>query len=182
MIEARNDLEKAILQDPEILKGLQYGESRDGHPEGPVENHVLEILARIDLRKDPIGITNKLRFITIIHDSFKFRVDRRKPKIGENNHGVLARRFAERFTSDRILLNIIELHDGYYYLWKKFMEKGFFSESEFRLLADRVKDGLELYLMFIFIDGTTGDKSIEPRIWFYNELVKRRYLKNVKPV
>jgi hypothetical protein len=39
----------------------------------------------------------KLRIIAIIHDTFKYKVDRSKPKEGENHHGMLARRFAEKF-------------------------------------------------------------------------------------
>lgn len=181
MIDPRNELEKAILQDPEIQQGLKYGKPRDGHPEGSVENHIIEILERVDLRHDPPDETDKLRFAAIVHDAFQFKVDRRKPKIGENNHGMLARKFAERYISDKVLLDIIELHDAYYYMWIKFEKKGIFSEEEFRKLADRTKDGLRLYLEFMFIDGTTGDKKIEPRIWFYNKLIELGYLKNTKP-
>jgi len=181
MIDPRNELEKTILEDPEIQQGLKYGEPRDGHPEGAVENHVIEILERVDLRDDPPYETAKLRFIAIVHDSFQFKVDRHKSKTGENNHGMLARRFAEKFTSDKILLDTIELHDAYYYMWIEFVKKGIFSEEKFRELADRIKDGLRLYLKFMFIDGTTGDKKIEPRIWFHDKLVEFGYLKNNKP-
>lgn len=181
MINPRNELEKTILKDLEIQQGLKYGEPRDGHPEGSVENHVIEILERFDTFNDPPEVTDKLRFAAIVHDSFQFKVDQRKPKIGENNHGMLARKFAERYISDKILLDIIELHDAYYYLWIKFEKKGIFSEEEFRKLADRIKDGLVLYLKFMFIDGTTGDKKIEPRIWFHDKLIELGYLENTKP-
>ncbi len=180
MIQYISELEEAILLDPEIRIGLKYGVPRNGHPEGPVENHVCEILEKIELCDYPPEVRDALRIIAITHDSFKFKVDQSKPKIGDNNHGVLARRFAEKFISDEIILNTIELHDAYYYMWVKLTKKGIFSEVEFSNLANRIKGGIELYLKFMFIDGSTGDKSIEPRKWFYDRLADSGYLKNNK--
>ncbi len=181
MIYSKNKLEENILKDSEIKKGLKYGEPRDGHPEGSVENHVNEIFEKIELRNDSLKTKDKLRLIGIIHDSFKFKVDRSKSKIGENNHGVLARKFAEKYISDPIILNIIELHDAYYYMWIRFTKKGECIDDDFNILVSRIKDGIELYVKFMFIDGTTGDKDIRPRIWFYEKLLKAGHLESSKP-
>lgn len=166
-----------IFSQPEIQKGMDYGKSRKGHPEGKVFYHVLEIVERINELGDTPEITFKLYVLAVMHDSFKFKVDRRKPKIGENSHGMIARKFAERFISDETFLSMIELHDEYYHLWRKFAKKGIFEREKFRKMMDRVKGELDTFLKFVFIDGTTGDKSLEPRKWFYNKLVEMGYIR-----
>lgn len=182
MLYPRNKLEEKILKDPEIKRGLKYGEPRDGHPEGLVENHVNEIFEKIELHNYSPKIKDDLRLIGIIHDSFKFKVDWNKPMIGENNHGVIAKRFAEKHISDSVILDIIELHDAYYYMWRKFKNEGIFSGDEFDALVNRIGDGMDLYVKFMFIDGTTGNKDIEPRTWFYEKLLNSGHLeKSSKP-
>lgn len=171
-----------ILSQPEIQEGFEYGVPRPGHPEGKVGNHIAEIINRINNLNDPVDVIFKLYLLAIVHDSLKYQVNRKKPKTGENNHGMRARRFLERFISDENLLNILELHDAYYYQWKKFNDTGFFSEGEFKKMADRLNGGMELFMKFAFIDGTTGNKSIEPRIWLYNRLVEFGYLPKGRPV
>lgn len=171
-----------ILSQPEIQEGFEYGVPRPGHPEGKVGNHIIEIIDRINKLNDSADVIFKLYLLAIVHDSLKYQVNRKKPKTGENNHGMRARRFLERFISDENLLNILELHDTYYYQWKKFNDTGFFSEGEFKKMADRLNGGMELFMKFAFIDGTTGNKSIEPRIWLYNRLADFGYLPKGRPV
>lgn len=181
MIYPRNALEEKILKDPIIQQGLKYGRPRDGHPEGSVENHVIEILKRIDLLDDSPKEKDKLRIIGIFHDSVKYRIDQKKPKVGDNNHGVLARRIAEKYISDSIILDIIELHDAYYYMWIRFAKKGNCVDDDFNCLVNRFKGRMRLYLKFMLIDGTTGDKDIKPRIWFYEKLFRAGHLESNKP-
>lgn len=171
-----------IVSQPEIREGFGYGVPRRGHPEGTVLNHVMEIIRRINKLNESADVIFKLYLLAIVHDSLKYQVNRKKPKTGENNHGMRARRFLEKFISDENLLNIIELHDGYYYQWKKFNDIGFFSEKEFRKMADRLKGEMDLFMKFAFIDGTTGKKRVEPRIWLYDRLMEFGYLAKDKPV
>ncbi len=171
-----------ILSQPEIHEGFEYGVPRPGHPEGKVGNHIIEIINRVNKLNDPADVIFKLYLLATVHDSLKYQVNRKKPKTGENNHGMRARRFLERFISDENLLTIVELHDAYYYQWKKFNDTGFFSEGEFKKMADRLNGGMELFMRFAFIDGTTGNKSIEPRIWLYNRLMEFGYLPKGRPV
>lgn len=171
-----------ILSQPEIQEGFDYGKPRPGHPEGEVWKHILEIIGRINMLNDSRETTFKLYIIAAVHDSMKYQVKRHKPKIGINNHGMLARKFLERFVIDENLLNIIELHDAYYYQWKKFNDTGFFSEKTFRKMADRLKGDMELFVKFALIDGTTGNKSMEPREWLHKKLLKFGYLPEGSPV
>ncbi|MEE9214347.1 MAG: HD domain-containing protein [Thermodesulfobacteriota bacterium] len=62
---------------------------------------------------------SKLRLITLIHDTCKFKVDINKPKTGNNHHAVIARYFAEKYIDDTSILDIIELHDEAYLSWRK---------------------------------------------------------------
>jgi hypothetical protein len=108
-----SELERRALREPELLRGLAWGGPRPGHPEGRVGEHVAEILRLVDpaspYRAD-------LRFVALVHDSFKWRT-RCAPSYSPNNdHAVLARRFAERLTGDRRLLDTIELHDEPYWI------------------------------------------------------------------
>ena len=58
-----------------------------------------------------------MRLIALTHDSFKHLVDRSKPRVGENHHGMIARRFTERYSDDHEVLEIIELHDEAFNAW-----------------------------------------------------------------
>ncbi len=164
-----------ILSQPEIQKGMDYGEPRKGHPEGKVFYHILEIIGGINELDDTPETTFKLYVLAIIHDSFKFKVDRQKPKIGKNSHGMIARRFAEKFISDETFLSIIELHDECCYLWRKFIKDRTFEQEKFRQTTDRVKSEMDLYLKLVLIDGATGDKSLDKVRWFCNKLVEMGY-------
>ena len=165
-----------ILLQPEIQEGMDYGKPRKGHPEGKVFYHTLEIIEKINGLGDTTETIFKLYILAIIHDSLKFKVDCQKPKIGENDHGMIARRFAEKFISDETFLSIIELHDRFYYLWRRFSRNGIFEQEEFKQTMNRVKDEMNIFLKFVLIDGATGDKSSEPRRWFLNKLVEMGYI------
>lgn len=63
-------LERTLLADPRLQAGLDWGAARFGHPEGRVRAHVAAMLAAIP-SDDPLR--NDLRFLALVHDSFKIR-------------------------------------------------------------------------------------------------------------
>ena len=75
---------------------MAWGVARWGHPEGHVGLHVADILEEIGHR-DPARAD--LRFIAIVHDSQKFRVDLHGPRTKENDHAWLAREVAAGLTA-----------------------------------------------------------------------------------
>ena len=169
------ELERAVTEDPELVAGLAWGKPRAGHPEGTVGAHVADLLATIDRDGHPPEIRSRLRFVALVHDSFKYRVHEWLPKTGENHHATRARRFAERFTDDERLLATIEHHDGPYAIWRKLRRRGKLDEERFSRMMERVPDP-ELFLRFIELDGSTEGKNPEPIRWFQDELHRRGLL------
>jgi hypothetical protein len=167
--EPETELERVVAGDPELLAGLAWGVPRAGHPEGSVARHVADLLQKIDADGETGERRRLLRFITLVHDSFKYRVHEWLPKTGANHHAGRARRFAERFTDDERVLATIELHDRPYSLWRKMRRKGSLDDSAFEQMMRRIPDS-ELFLRFIELDGSTEGKNPEPIEWFRTEL------------
>ena len=149
IVKPETDLEKKILSDEDFRKGITWGKPRKGHPEGQVMYHIGHVLKNVDLYSTP-GNREKLRLISIIHDSFKYKVDSTKPKNGDNHHAVIARRFTEKYSTDTELLEIIELHDEAYNAWCLGDRDGKWEQAESRAkkLIERLGESLELYLIF----------------------------------
>ena len=168
IIKPENEIEEAICNDPEFITGASYGKPRNGHPEGEVIYHIAEVLKNVDLYSNE-GSREDLRLLAILHDTFKHKVDKSKPKSGENHHGAIARRFAERYTSDLRILEILELHDDAYNAWCKGDRDKNWKAAESRAdkLVSRLGDNLGLYFDFYRCDNETGDKSQECLKWFY---------------
>jgi hypothetical protein len=173
-IKPKTKLEKHILSNIEIQQGFEYGQRRKGHPEGAVKNHIIELLEKVEKirNEETEKAICKLRFMILMHDSLKHKVDRSKPKIGENNHGMLARRFAEKLISDEVMLSLIELHDLPYYTWQ-----GRVSDESFKQKIKRIQPELELFIQFIILDTSTGDKNPQQRILFYEKLLEFGFIK-----
>jgi len=165
--ELETDLERTIAGDPAWIEGIQYGRPRPGHPEGQVMFHIADVLKNIDRHHGDSPLRERLRLIALVHDSFKYQVDPSRPKVGENHHGHLARRFAERFVDDPAVLTVIELHDEAYNSWRQ-GSHGDWPKAEQRAgkLLERLGDVRQLYLGFHRCDNETGDKSREPYEWF----------------
>jgi hypothetical protein len=169
------DVERAVSEDAELLAGLEWGEPREGHPEGTVGAHVRDLLEAIDDAQQPDQARRELRLIALVHDSFKYRVHERLPKVGANHHAARARRFAERYTRDERLLATIELHDKPYALWRRMRRRGRLDEPAFDRMMRRVPDP-DLFLVFIELDGSTEGKNPEPIAWLADELRGRGVL------
>jgi HD domain len=170
--EPETDLERRVACEPELLQGLAWGEPRTGHPEGAVGTHVSHLLETLERSGATAEQRELLRFMALVHDSFKYQVRERLPRVGENHHAMRARRFAERFTDDERVLAAIEFHDRPYALWRRLKRRGKLDERALRRMLRRVPDP-ELFLRFVQLDGSTEGKRQEPIEWFREQLVER---------
>jgi HD domain-containing protein len=170
--EPETELERALARDPALLEGWAWGKPREGHPEGEVGEHVGHLLDTIDEWGVPEPPRSELRFIALVHDSLKYRVQDWRPKTGENHHAMRARRFAESYTGDERILATIELHDRPYAIWRRMRRKGESQDERVREMLARVPDR-ELFLRFVELDGSTEGKRPEPVEWLRGLLTTR---------
>ena len=169
VLKPENVLEHQFLQDPSFKKGLQWGKPRNGHPEGQVYKHILEVNHNIDQLDIPGSIRKELRIISFIHDTFKYLEDLSYPRDWSKHHGIYARKFASKYINNKDLLNIIEYHDEAYYIWKvKHFRRAHLVSYEDRLnrLLELMGSNIQLYYLFFKCDTHTGDKTLEPVQWF----------------
>jgi hypothetical protein len=150
-------LERELISDPTLLRGLAWGRPRPGHPEGSVGVHVGDILAAIT--EPPGRRRRELRFLALVHDGLKQGVRADRGRSPDNDHAVLARRFAERYVADPRLLVALELHDEPYRIWRSGR-----SLAALAAMLARVPD-LELFLRFVELDGSTAGKDPRPLAW-----------------
>jgi hypothetical protein len=169
---AENELERAVAADADLQRGWAFPVQGAGHPEHLVGAHVAAILRNIDADDE---LRSPLRFIALVHDSMKWAVSRDRPWSPDNDHAVLARRVAERHTSDPRLLATIELHDEAYWIFTT--ERG--EEALDGLLA-RLPD-LELYVRFVELDATNEGKDPTFLLWLRNEVGLRGVLPAGRP-
>jgi hypothetical protein len=170
ILDPETELERKILIDPIFIKGVQYGRSRPGHPEGQIIFHIRDIFRNIDNCKyvNPEE-RRKLRLIALFHDTCKFQVNYDLPRVGDNHHGYLARKFAEKYITDEDILQIIDHHDDAYNIWKRSSKRNEWDKGEKDLLklVDKIND-INLYSWFYFCDNSTGNKSQGDYEWFLN--------------
>jgi hypothetical protein len=167
--EPDGELELAVADDAELVSGLAWGKPRKAHPEGAIGNHVADLLRKIDQVGEEGERRSALRFIALVHDSFKGEVKKWLPRSGENHHAMRARRFAERYTDDERLLATIELHDRPYSIWQKMRRKGRLDQEALDEVFARVPDR-ELFLRFVEIDGDSEAKDAEPIRWLRGQM------------
>lgn len=167
-LNPETELETAFLEDDEFCVGLCWGTPRYGHPEGAIWRHINEVNDNIDRLDITATQRNKLRQVCWVHDTFKFKEDKSTPRDWSKHHGVYARQFLARFVSDEKLLELVELHDEAYYVWRLTHLYQNLAEAEHRLkmLRDRLGDYWQLYYLFFKCDTATGDKNPAPLVWF----------------
>jgi hypothetical protein len=181
IIKPESDLEKTLIKDPDFTCGAMYGKPRPGHPEGQVIYHIKDVLNNIDQFYENDEDRSELRLIAILHDTFKYKVDQTKPKTGENHHGMIARRFAEKyFTESAVrILELLELHDEAYNSWQKGFRRNdwYGAKKRAMTLINKLEenDCTDLYLKFYRCDNATGDKSSDNYVWFENEVSSATY-------
>lgn len=174
-IKPETETEKQIIQHVDWQKGAMWGKPRFGHPEGKVLYHIAEVLENVERLKTDPETRQALRLITITHDSFKYKEDRGCPRDWSRHHAILARQFSEQFIDNQAVLDVIELHDEAYYIWK--MQQNPFkkqaAQQRLEKLLFRLKDNVELFYLFFKCDTQTGDKNQAPLIWF-EEIIKKQ--------
>lgn len=168
LLKPETELERVIIRVPEFRKGLLWGVPRYGHPEGQIVMHIPEVYANIEKLGVDKETRRKLRLIALVHDTFKYAEDRNHPRDWSKHHGILARQFAEQYITEQDVLEILELHDEAYYIWRLFElyhhpEKG---QKRLDNLVARLGDSLQLYFYFFKCDTQTGDKTQAPLVWF----------------
>ena len=166
------DIEKQLLHQPEFQEGLMWGKPRFGHPEGKVVFHIREVLDNIEKISLDDEQRERLRLITFVHDTFKYKECKCKPRDWSKHHGKLARNFTANYTDDQILLNIIDLHDEAYHAWRCAHVHKDESASQARIdnLMEHVGSELQLYYLFFKCDTRTGDKNQQPVTWFESNI------------
>ncbi len=172
MILPETDLEAFLLQQPEIIAGMGWGTPRFGHPEGEVWRHVVEVLANIDKLIDlPSDQRRDLRLVALVHDSFKYAEIKTEPRDWTQHHGILARRFIERYSDNRRVVELVEWHDEAYYCWRldALYHRRNRSQQRFDRLLDHFAGEMDFYYRFFVCDTRTGDKNIAPLRWFERE-------------
>jgi hypothetical protein len=145
-----------------LRAGLDWGTPRFGHPEGRVADHVATMLAGIASDEPFRG---DLRFLALTHDSFKAEVRPRERWSRDNDHAALARRFAERYTSDERLLSTLELHDEPFWIWRNDSAP----RQRLQWLLKRLPD-LDLFARFVELDAANEGKDLTFLWWFRREL------------
>ena len=174
IIKPENNLETEIVNDPIFIEGASWGKKRNGHPEGKVVYHIGEVLKNIDKHYKDDYQRSKLRIIAILHDTFKHKVDRSKSKSGENHHGMIARRFAEKFENylkvQNDILTVLQHHDDGYNAWSKGNRRNDWdgaNKKATKLIGILLtEDCLELFTKFYYCDNATGNKSNDDFDWF----------------
>lgn len=160
--------EQQIIKHPEWREGAMWGKPRYGHPEGKVLYHIEEVLLNVEAVKPDTTTRQNLRFITLTHDTFKHKEHRGFPRDWSRHHAVLARQFSEQFTDNQGILDIIELHDEAYHIWK--MEHQLFrknaAKKRLEKLLRRLDNNLQLFYLFFKCDTQTGDKNQQSVEWF----------------
>ncbi len=170
--EPASELERVLARDPVLREGLAWGEPRRGHPEGAVGAHVSDLLNIIDAWGETDERRLELRFISLVHDAMKGKVEYGLPRTGENHHAMRARRFAEAYADDERLLATIELHDRPYAIWRGSPKRTRDANERLAAMSERIPD-LDLFLRFVELDGSTEGKNPEPVEWVRSELADR---------
>jgi hypothetical protein len=173
--ELENDVERRIAADPDWQKGVEWGKSRRGHPEGAVKHHIADVLANVDREATSPEERRRLRLAALVHDTFKYRAPEGSARVGSAaHHGTCAARFLERFVDDDQLVDVVRWHDEAFAAWVGLVNRGDRrrAEQRARALVKRLGGALPLFLCFFRADNATRGKSPKSVEWF--ESVVRR--------
>lgn len=172
ILQPETPLEKSILKDKPFRRGLLWGVPRYGHPEGEVYKHIRDVFDNIDRLTIDQQSRERLRLVALVHDSFKHKENKRRPRDWSQHHGVLARDFLSNFTDDEVALKITEIHDEAYYVWRLKVLYKREAEGRQRLikLLEQLGEHRQLFYLFFKCDTCTGDKIQSPLKWFENNI------------
>lgn len=175
LLQPETELEQLFFKDARFRAGLLWGKPRFGHPEGKVLYHIREVLDNVEkvYAKLPLHqrdlVRQQLRLITFVHDTFKNEEQQillatKKRK----HHALIAKEFLANYTNSQVLLDIIELHDDAFYVWRDLYVYDRKERATARLanLYQKVGNNMQLYYLFFKCDTQTGDKVQAPVEWF----------------
>lgn len=168
LLQPETPLETSFLEDEQFRTGLLWGIPRFGHPEGAVWRHIIEVNTNIDNMQLAAESRRKLRLVSWVHDTFKFCEDKSTPRDWSKHHGVYARNFLAQYVDDNYLLEVVELHDEAYYIWRlaQLHQETNKAEQRLAVLRERIGPYWQLYYQFFKCDTCTGDKNPAPLDWF----------------
>lgn len=169
LLKPENELEAIFLEDEQFREGLVWGKPRYGHPEGSIWRHIIEVNQNIDRLENLTAEDRyKLRLACWVHDTFKFCEDKSTPRDWTKHHGIYAKNFLARYINDEQLLNLVELHDEAYYIWRltNLYQEPEKAASRLAMLKEKLGSYWQLYYLFFKCDTSTGDKNPAPLIWF----------------
>lgn len=169
------EIVRKVIRDSRYQEYIEFGEPRSGHPEGKIRQHIVLLEDNLERLKAKLSEESywKLKFIIHVHDTLKAVAEPDSPAFSSGHHAVLAREFAKEFTSEPDLLNIIYYHDENFYLWKQFQRDGEYNKTRLEYLLSAISD-IDLFLVFILIDGCVPGKDFEKLRWFISEVKKIR--------
>jgi hypothetical protein len=161
----------AVIADPRYLRNLDWGEARQGHPEGTVRAHIAEIEPNLELLKAKLSNEDywKLKLLIHTHDSFKAESKAGVAILDPASHASLARAFLAEFCNDDDLLAMVQYHDEPFALWRQVQAKGKCNTQRMDTLVENVKDW-NLFLAFDIIDGCTLGKDRQPLEWLFDQV------------
>lgn len=173
----------SILGDENYLSRLSFGRPRKGHPEGTLEAHVKELKMNLEVIKsflEKLGLLGsdweeretKLKILIHTHDTFKADSLPQVAIMSPQSHASLARDFASRHLDDQDLLEMVQLHDVPYSLYRQFKGTGDYSHERLEALFSSIHDW-QTFLLFQIIDNTTCGKNHEPTRWFISNIASR---------
>lgn len=177
--DLESDLEVQICADPAWRKGAYWGRPRPGHREGAVMHHIVDVLKNVDRQTTDHKERCRLRIIALIHDTFKYQSPKNVGVKMGPHHGMIARKFAELYITDPIILDVLELHDDVYHYWRLGARMHMWGRTipltEDLVRKLQVRGLLRTYIQFFRCDIQTESKSQEPLHWFETFLTERGY-------
>ena len=163
-----------IQEDQRYLTQIEWGEPRPGHPEGTVKAHLDELEQNRLRFGQRFSATDhcKLQILIHTHDTFKAVAREGVAITHPDSHASLARTFLAEFCDDLDLLNMVQLHDEPYALWRQATRLKGINQARWKTLLGSIVDW-DLFLAFLIIDGCTAGKGRDKLHWFFSEVAGR---------
>jgi len=162
---------EAITADARYLANLDWGKPRDGHPEGTIRAHIIEIEGNLESLRSRLSDDEywKLKLLIHTHDTFKPEAQPGVRISSPYSHASLARAFLADHCPDSDLLAMVQHHDVPFSLYRQGQSSGTFDQERFESLLNTINDW-NLFLAFSIIDGCTKGKSRDKLHWLFREV------------
>jgi hypothetical protein len=104
---------EAVVADPRYIANLDWGEPREGHPEGAAHAHIAEIEPNLETLRPRLSVNDYWKLKLLIHtqDSFKAESQAGVPISDPKSHASLARAFLATHCEDADLQTMVQYHD-----------------------------------------------------------------------